>query len=382
MSIDRRFSSTVPASLDALPEPVTASAPIEALRRADFEVAAAAAEEFGRSLAQLRDAVRQLGVDASLSKPQLRPIEIALDQAQRAVLHGRLLARVASGGLQQSPAPTPLAPLLQRAIDTRNRQADAGRRIERQITDVTAVVDPDVAAALVDALLDWCQLQGGSTQASLQMKDWPAHGLLTLRARIPLAAAEGADDEHERISWYLARELCQACGALIDRVQSPGQVMVMVEFPRTVREMDGVSAMEVDLGGSANPADAARVLAGHRALIISSDVKLREEAKRICTDMGLAVDNVPSSTLAQQRCEQSLPDLVIVDERFNDERFAQLRARLDARRPSFPMIEIAYEPDLPMSIAGWGGEGITRVGRGQLAAQLPQALALEMSKAL
>ena len=111
--------------------------------------------------------------------------------------------------------------------------------------------------------------------------------------------------------------------------------LVMIEFPRTVREMEGISAMEVDLGTASGAGNTARVLAGHRALIISSDVKLREEMKKICVDMGLAVDTVPSSLLAAQRCEQEPPDLIVVDERFNDERFGQMRQRLLGRQANF-----------------------------------------------
>ena len=46
------------------------------------------------------------------------------------------------------------------------------------------------------------------------------------------------------------------------------------------------------------------------------------------------------------------------------------------------MIEIAYASDAPLSLEGWGSGGMTRVSRVHLASQLPQALALEMSKIL
>lgn len=381
MSIDQRFRSTVPASLEALPEPVSVSAPIEAARRADFEVAGAAAAEFGLALAQVRAAVGALAKEAGLSREQMRPLESRLDQAHRAMMHGRLLAKVTAGDLDQSPIQINLAPLLEQALDGRARQPLAWGRIERSLAPVTVVIDRDIAAALIDALLDWTLGPGHRVHVSLQIKEWPPHALLQLRAQLP----ETADDEapeHERLCWYLAQELCRATGATLDRVRSDGQVLVMVEFPRTVREIDGLSAMEVDLGAPSHPADGGRVLAGHRALIISSDVKLREEAKRICQEMGLQVDNVPSSSLAERHCAHSRPDLVIVDERFNDERFQQLRARLSAQNADFPLIEIIYSADASFALSGWGAGGMTRVGRAQLASHLPQALALEIAKVL
>ena len=184
----------------------------------------------------------------------------------------------------------------------------------------------------------------------------------------------------ERLGWYLVTEIARLLGVTVDRVCSAGQLLLMLEFPRTVRELDGLTAMEVEFGAPNAIGDSSRVLAGHRALIISSDVKLREEAKRVCREMGLVVDNVPSSMLAAQRCAADPPDVLIVDERFNDEQFQQVRKQLCLRHPDFPVVEIVYNG--PILMAGWGGDGMTRVARQELLTQLPQALALEMSKLL
>ncbi|MCY7306381.1 MAG: hypothetical protein LH632_09555 [Rhodoferax sp.] len=191
--------------------------------------------------------------------------------------------------------------------------------------------------------------------------------------------AEDETDQQERLSWHLVTEMCRTIGAALHRVQSAGQTLVMVEFPRTVREMEGLSAMEVDLSTADHAGDGARLIAGHRALIVSSDVKLREQVKKVCQDIGLTLDNVPSSTLAAQRCEQELQDLIIVDERINDERFGRLRARLPSRQANFPSIEITYSENAALSLEGGG---MARVSRKQVGSQLPQALALEMSKIL
>jgi hypothetical protein len=94
----------------------------------------------------------------------------------------------------------------------------------------------------------------------------------------------------------------------------------------------------------------------------------------------MVVDNVPSSVLAAQRCAMDPPDVLIVDERFNDDRFHQLREQMSARHPDFPVVEIAYSGEA--SVAPWGSGGTTRVARLDLLKQLPQALILEMSKVL
>ena len=355
--------------------------PSEGMRRLEFEVTGAAASELATVLVKLRKALDALIGAGTLDRSQTRPIETAMEEAARIVMHGRLLAKIAGGSVRQNHAQTSLDQILWQALDKRMRHPDHGMQLQRHIKPVAVVVDRDMATALIDAVLDWALAPGKSIDVSLEIKDWPAHGLLRIHATEAVQVQEDVD-EHERLSWHLVTELCRAIGATLDRVKSPGQTLVMIEFARTVRELEGVSAMEVDLGAASGSGNSARVLAGHRALIISSDVKLREEVKRICQDMGLDVDNVPSSLLAAQRCEQEQPDVIVVDERFNDERFGQLRARLLSRQANFPLIEIAYSCDAPLSLEGWGSGGMTRVSRVQLASQLPQALALEMSKVL
>ena len=220
-------------------------------------------------------------------------------------------------------------------------------------------------------------------EVSLEIKDWPAHGLLRIKTlQSDRTKDPTPEPDAEKLSWHLVTEIGRAVGATLDRVKSPGETLLMIEFPRTVREMDGLTAMEVELGIPSAIGTSSRVLAGHRALIVTSDVKLREEVKRICGAMGLVVDNVPSSLLAVHRCEAEPPDVIVVDERFNDERFDQLRLRLTHKQVNFPMVEIAYGGNSAQATAGWGGDTMTRVSRTELASQLPQALALEMSKTL
>lgn len=218
---------------------------------------------------------------------------------------------------------------------------------------------------------------------SLEIKDWPANGLLRIKTlQSDRTKGPTPEPDAEKLSWHLVTEISRAVGATLDRVKSPGETLLMIEFPRTVREMDGLTAMEVELGIPSAIGTSSRVLAGHRALIVTSDVKLREEVKRICVAMGLVVDNVPSSLLAIHRCEAEPPDVIVVDERFNDERFNQLRLKLAHKQVNLPMVEIAYGGNSTQATAGWGSDTMTRVSRTELASQLPQALTLEMSKGL
>ena len=381
MTTDRRFSSTVPAPLDA---GMPAAMPVEpqvAPRRMEYEVVGAAATELADVLSALRRAVARLLASSNAEADATRPVLAALAHAEHITMQGRLLAKIASGEIRHQNAAVRLDQLLHEVLRTRVARPGRDAQIQHSIRPVSVVIDQDLAATLLNAALDWAAGEGGHVEVSLDVKDWPAHGLLRLKtsATAPTAASEF---DQERLCWHLVTETSRAVGATVDRIRSAGQTLVMVEFARTVRELDGLSSMEVELTPPSASADTAGVLAGHRALIISSDVRLREEIKRICQNMGLVVDSVPSSPLAARHCEHELPDVIVIDERFNDERFADLRSRLLRRQANFPMVEIAYSSDVPMSLEGWGSGGLTRVSRNHVAGQLAQALALEMSKVL
>lgn len=382
MTLDPRYQSTVPAPLDGMDAEAPAAPPAAETRRADYEVAGTAGAEMADALAVVRQALDALVQSGKIGKADVRQVAEALDAAAKVAMQGRLLGKVASGSIRHSNEQVCLDEVLAQLLDGRQAALQgAGIELRRAIRPVTVVVDKDLVTALVDAALEWALKPGQKLEVSLEIKNWPAHGLLRIRTRQKVrASASSGEDEREKLSWHLVTELARAVGATLDRMRSPGETLLMLEFARTVREMEGISAMEVELGMPSAIGSSTRVLAGHRALIVTSDIRLREEAKAICQSMGLEVDNVPSSQLALQRCETEPPDIILVDERFNDEQFEVLRAQLAQRHANFPLIEIAYGRVAAHPIIGWGTDKMTSISRAELAAQLPQALAMEMSK--
>ncbi len=378
MTTDHRFSSTVPATLqdvlqDSTPPTATGSP------RLEFGAAGDTATELAEVLVRMRQALTALLRSPGVDQATARPLMLALANADHIAMQGRLLAKVASGAIRQNNTQTRMDRLLQEILAHQLKGRHQGRSVQSSLRPVNVLIDPDLAAALLGAVLDWGMGEGATLEVSLDIKEWPVQGQLRMRAS---GAGAGAPREHERLCWHLVTEICRTVGASVDRVQSSDQCLLSIEFARTVHELEGLSAMEVDVGAHSAVAGNTPALAGHRALIVTSDVRLREQIKRVCQGAGLSVDNVPSSQLAAQRCEQGMPDIIVVDERFNDERFEQLRLRLIQRQPNFPMVEITYSSDLPLSLEGWGTGGMTRVSRAHLAVELDQALALEMSKIL
>jgi hypothetical protein len=379
MTFDNRYSSTAPAPLEGIPQTPGPEEVAGEVRRAEFGAAGAVGAELTRVLVRMRMAMDALVKAHPSGAPHAGAVLHCIEDASRIARQGRLLARLAAGEVRHHNAPVRLDQLLNAQLDIRMQAIDATVVLQRTITPATVIVDRDLVSALVEAALDATMAPGHRLELSLHIKDRPAHAVLRIGAVAPMRAV-AEDPENERLGWYLVSEISRLLGVTVDRVRSPGQTLMMFEFPRTVRELEGLTAMEVEMDLPSAAGDSSRVLAGHRALIISSDVKLREDAKRVCREMGMVVDNVPSSVLAAQRCAMDPPDVLIVDERFNDDRFHQLREQMSARHPDFPVVEIAYSGEA--SVAPWGSGGTTRVTRLDLLKQLPQALILEMSKVL
>lgn len=379
MTFDNRYSSTVPAPLDGLPSTPNPQELAGEVRRAEFAAAGAVGAELTPVLVRMRLAMDALAKTHPVALQHAGAVLQCIEDASRIARQSRLLARLAGGEVRHHNEPIRLDELLGSQLDTRLPVIGPSVVVRRAITPATVIVDRDLVSALIEAVLDAALVPGHRVDFSLHIKDWPAHAVLRIGVATPMQAVS-EDPDHERLSWYLVSEICRLLGVTVDRVRSPGQTLMLFEFPRTVREFDGLTAMEVEMDLPSATGDSSRVLAGHRALIISSDVKLREDAKRVCREMGMLVDNVPSSALAAQRCAMDPPDVVIVDERFNDERFHQLREQLGTRHPDFPVVEIAYGG--AVAVAPWGSGGTTRVARTELLHQLPQALVLEMSKVL
>jgi AcrR family transcriptional regulator len=293
------------------------------------------------------------------------------------------LTPVGSTSAGQAPEAVHLDALVNSILDQR---ADAlrsrGADIYRFIKPVAVIADRDLAAALVDAAVDWAAEPGHRLVVSLEVRNWPAHGRLTLRSTQTVMTGgiePQATSRAENSSGQLVSNIAHAIDAMVERVTSSEGTLLTIEFPRTVLQIDGLTAMDVDFGPDSAAGTASRGLAGHRVLIITSDVRLRDDTKAVCRSTGMILDSVPSSRMAVRFCELEIPDLIIVDEHFKDKIFDELRADLLRLQPNFPFIEITYDSN-SLFMAGWMGENMACIDRNQLAAELAQTMMLEMTK--
>ena len=353
--------------------------------RPGYTLAGVIGAQLTEPLALLQRQISALIASGALNQLQAQPLgDVARDISKLAV-QSQLLMKVASGRGRYAHDEVDLHLVVNHILDEHSHNFRLhGAELHRSIKPVTVLVNPELVATLIDAAIDWVGELGQRLVVSLEIKNWPENAVLKLKTSQTVTASLPLDDGDaapERLGWYLVAEIATAIGATLDRDQSTSETTLTLEFPRTVHKYDGLTSMEMDLDSTARAGNAARILGGHRVLIVSSDIKLREDAKSVCRGLGMLVDSVPTSLMAVRFCEMEQPELIIVDERFKDEKFDELRADLLRMQPNFPFIEVAYESNA-LTMAGWMGEKMTRINRDEMSQELPEALVIEMSKVL
>jgi hypothetical protein len=383
MGSDHRFSPTVPASLSMMPGGVEAAAKPATRERPDYVLAGVIGLQLSEPLADMQRIVHDLISTGKISRAQVQELSGAIETARRVAMQSQQLARLSRGRLRQSHERLALDGVVKQALAERHQFFhQRGIELVQRIKRVEVIVDPGLLSSLIEAAIDWVSDRGRRLTVSLEIKHLPEHGLLVFKSTQTVttaAAVPTVEDEFEKLSWHLLTEIAQSIGAALDRVKSADESVLTIEFPRTVKQLEGLTAVEMDLGTDSWMPSESKSLAGHQLLLITADESLRDDVVDICGNMGLVVDCVDSSEEAARVGKTDMPHMLIVDERLRDDRFDALWQELLRQNPNFPMIEIASDANT-LAMASWMSDSMTRVSRGSLRAQLPQVLVLELAK--
>lgn len=351
----------------------------------DYSLVAAVGAQVDPPVNVVKHALHAWVESGAIAPGLAKPVEDALAELHRLAQNSQLLARVAEGRWQQAHAQLNLDSVVKRALDERAAlMHHRGVELHRSIKPVAVLVDLDLVTSLVLAAVECAARPGTRLFVLLDVKNWPAHALLsfkTTRAVVVAGKPDHTHDEPDTLNWQLVTEIAHAMGVTVQTTVTDEERTFTLEFPRTVKQLEGLTALEMDVGAESWVSAPSQALAGHRVLVVTSDAALRDDAKSICRAMGLMFDSVPTSAAAIRYCELEQPHLIIVDERIRNDQFNQLRADLLKAEPNFPFIEIGYDNGT-LSIASWASGNMTRVTRSELATQLPQALTLEFAKVL
>ena len=374
------FSNTQPGPVDGLAQPPAAGSS----EHSEFVLAGAIGAQLSEPLAAMQHVLRQFDKTQTITPSQMRLLKTSLHFALTVAKQSQQIARLASGRLRQSHEKVKLDVILRDALrDRAEAFQHGGVELYQNIRPVEVIVDASLLSSLVDAALDWALSNGRRLLITLEIKNWPEHGILLIKSSESVAArgiAPAADAGGDTLVWFLLFEIAQAMGVSIEKIASGHEITVMLEFARTVKRLEGMTTVEMDTGFDSMHGES-RPLAGHRVLMITNDERLRMEVMAITRKLGMRVDFAPSTAQGMRFCELDTPHMVIIDERLHDHLFNELREALRKIDPNYPFIEITNEAGT-LEVAGWMSDSMTRLGRDALRSQLPSILMLELAKVM
>ncbi|KAF1044853.1 hypothetical protein [Xylophilus sp.] len=376
--------------LDTPPLPASAAPPHEqaALPAVEYVLAGALGAQLSQPLSSMEDILHELLSSGRISRPQVQSLLASLGVARGVARQSQQLARLAQGPLRQSHEQIDLDEVVRQALQDRSALFLA-RDVEvlPRLRPVEVVLDPGLLAGLLDAAFAWATAQGTRMVVSLEVRDEPQRALLQFKV-LPRDAGSGTAnaDPAGALSWHLLAALAQAMGVAVNHQRSAAQLLLGLEFDRTVAQLQSLGLGDAETMTDSiisHPYAESRSFAAMRVLLATADAQLRADAEQICRSFSLPVEHADSPEAALRRCSTSDgPRLVILDARLQNGIAADAwRARLHAARPGLVVIDIVEDAPA-LAMPGWLGEPVVRVGLHALAAELPQVLAQELSKLL
>jgi len=364
------------------PAPVAATAPAPAGLAPTLPGIIGA--QLSQPVALMKDVLAQFRHTHTISRTQMVILGEAVNAAHRIALQSQQISRLAGGRLRQSHERLSLHTLLQEVLDSKlNQAAHTGLQVRRKIKPVEVIVDPGLLWSLLEVAVDWAAEQGQRIQVSLDVKNWPEYGILMLKAsqHIAVPANDEEAESPDTLNWHLLQQIAQTMGLMVERVIAPDHTLVMLEFPRTVKQLEGLTAVEMNVGGDSSSffLSESKPLAGHRLLLVTADEGIRADVKDACDMLGLVMDTTPTSVQAIRFCEMDKPHMIVIDEKLHDHYFDELREDLVRSDINFPCVEISSASNT-FEMSNWMGDSMSRISRDALRAQLSSILVMELAK--
>lgn len=348
----------------------------------DYVLASQIGAELSAPINTMQGIVQDFAQTRRISRTQMEDLVAAIESANQIAHHSQQIGRLAEGRLRQSHERIRLDELLHQALRDLTPALQAqGIEFRHNIKPVEIIVDPGLLSSLIDASLNWGRTHGQRLMISLSIKNWPEHGMLVIKATSP-AGQPSQEPQADSLNWHLLSHIAQTMGVTLEqKVSANGESRLELEFARTVRVLEGLTALEIDASGDSSFHNGTKPMAGLRILLVSNEPLARAEVAQACRLLSIAVDSVPTVPRARCYMELDMPHLVIIDERLHDDEFDRLVNDAKNIEPNLCFLEIVDNPNT-FEISSWMGDNMTRVSREVLRAQLPSVLTLELAKVL
>ncbi|TFY96211.1 hypothetical protein [Ramlibacter rhizophilus] len=345
------------------------------------------AELIGISLADpvthLRELVQALRAQLPPQSRQFAELELCARQLHRVSVQSQQLARVMKGRLRQSHERLSLhAIVLDILVQAHGGFKQQGIQVRQHLRPVDVIVDPGLLVALVETLVDWGAQLGRELQVRLEVKNWPAHALLSLRVLDLRTDAHGALPL-DNLAWQLVVETARLMNVTVRRELGQDAAQASLEFSRTVRQLSGITALDAERQTGADSSQLqsqSSQLAGLRVLLVSDDVRLQREVKSVCTELDLRLEVALTAAQGFEMSELSQPSMIILDESLRTDFFDDYLQRLMRERLHFHAVEVAATTHTGFEISSWDQTTASRIGRDTVKEQLKTVILLELGR--
>lgn len=362
------------------------TAPAESVHSgADFALSGLIGVQLSEPLDTMQKVLDDIERTQQLSVQNMDMLAASVQLARKLAMQSQQIGRLASGRLRQSHETMQLDVLVETALRERAKAfRKRGIEVFHRIKPVEVIVDAGLLYSLVDAALDWAGGLGRRLTVTLELKNWPEHGMLVFKTSSVVANSHTRQDDEnpsgDTVGWYLVNEICQAMGLSINRSTTAAETTLTIEFTRTVKRLEGLTTVEMETSAESMYGES-RPMAGTRILVITDDVRLQTEIRSICQGTGLVVDSVSNAEQGVRFCEMQLPNLVIIDQHMRGEIFDELHSDLRKADPNFPFIEIAAIANT-LEMAGWTSDSMSRLSRDVLATHLAETVVMDLAKVM
>jgi hypothetical protein len=344
-------------------------------------------EEFAHILTNAMELIVHAAANPRSFGNDLTRTHLLVDGLRHKAMALQQISRLAQNQVRQSHEKLSLQQVVQGLLTERQAEyAAAGVVVNTRFKPVDIIVDPGLLVSLIAAALNWVTEFGTVVRLATSMKNWPQHGQLSLIASQGVRLQTDIDNKsvvNQSIAWHLLQQTALSMGVGLELSETVHERNLMIEFPRTVVALEGMTMMEMDAGSASDSFGSvhSNFIAGHQVLLISSDYGFYRQVRDICKGLSLVCEQAPNVETAERMCEQRVPHLIMCDENLADERYDALLADLERHSPGFPTIMVG-EGDHGFELSGWSSSNKSRISRNQVLEQLPSALTIELSRSI
>jgi len=321
---------------------------------------------------------------------EAKALSEAMHQLRATSLRAQQITRLAGGRIRQARERVDLSELVGHVLGDRAAEIEAaGVAVSSDLEAVEVLLDPPVAISLVNAVLDWAT--GFSKQIHLMLSpaDFPGPARLQVRVATPAPAQPSPADGtgttgrprarrlNDGLHWMLLRQIAASSSLEVRRTRADGAALLTIDFPKTFLCTEGLSCLE--LTGQGEGEGSGAPVRESWVQVIAADPKLRAEAVASLRKMGMDAQGAPDVAQARAAMRETGPNVLVAAYDVPPDAIARFRQEALGGEERCPLVEITREAP-SFHLSGFDRFETPKVGRDQLAAELPPTVLFELVK--